>query len=83
MLHEVELLVAGLNGEILPFRCLVRPFRAKWRVGEDHIVTLTTFRFVDGIAQVNLRLQPMQEQVHQRQTSSDVEPNLGRNTSSS
>ena len=42
MLNKVELLVAGLNREILPLGGLVRTLRAEWRVCEDHIVLLTS-----------------------------------------
>jgi len=67
VLDEVELLVAGLDGEVVAHGRLVGPLRAEGRVGQDAVVQFVAVGLVDGIAEVDRRLQAVQEKIHQRE----------------
>ena len=67
VLDEVELLVAGLDGEVVAVGRLVRALGAEGRIGEHHVVTLAAVRLVDGVAEVDVRLDAVQKQIHQRE----------------
>ena len=42
MLNEIELLVAGLDGEVFSIRCLVCSFGSERRIGQNYVVSLAT-----------------------------------------
>ena len=67
VLDEVELLVAGLDGEIVAVGGLVRALGAEGRIGEHHVVTLAAVRLVNGVAELDVRFDAVQEEIHQRQ----------------
>lgn len=67
LLDEIQLLVAGVDGEVVAVRRLVGALGAERRVGKDAVVALAPVGFVDGVAEINGRLQAMEEQVHQRE----------------
>jgi len=67
VLDEVELLVAGLDGEIVAVGRLIRAFSAEGWIGEHHVVTLAAVGFVDGVAEINVRLDAVEKQIHQRE----------------
>lgn len=67
MLHEIELLVARLDGEVLTLRRLVRALGSKRWIGEDHFMALTIEWLVNRVTQINVWLDAMQEEIHQRQ----------------
>ena len=67
MLHEVELLVAGLDGEVVAVGGLVGALGAEGRIGKHHVVALTAVGLVDRVAQIDVRLDAVQEEVHQGQ----------------
>ena len=46
-------------------------------LGEDAIETVAAIRFVNGVAERDVRFDAMQKQVHQRET---VEPRIARMT---
>ena len=50
VLDEVELLVAGLDGEVVALGRLVGALGAEGRVGQDAVVALAAVGLVDGIA---------------------------------
>ena len=61
VLDEIELLVAGLDREVFALGRLIRAFRSEGRIGENHVVPLAAERFVDGVAEINVRLDSVQE----------------------
>ena len=65
VLDEVELLVARLDGEVVALGGLVRALGAEGRIGEDAVVPLAAVRLVDGVAEIDVRLDPVQEEIHQ------------------
>ena len=69
VLDEVELLVARLDGEVVALGRLVRALRAEWRVGQDHVEAFASVGFVDRVAEVDVRLDAVQVQIHQREAA--------------
>ena len=67
VLDEVQLLVAGRDGEVVAVGGLVRALGAERRVGQDHIEPVGRRGFVDRVAQNDVRLDPVKEEVHQGQ----------------
>jgi len=65
MLEEVELFVAGLDGEVIAVGGLVCAFGAERWIGEHDVVTRTTVGFVNSVAEVDVRLDAVEEKVHQ------------------
>ena len=59
VLNKVELLVAGLDSEVFPFRCLIRSLGSKRRVGENSVIAFTAIRLINGVAQIDVRLDAM------------------------
>lgn len=59
--------LAGLDGEVVAVGRLIRAFRAEGRIREHHVVTLAAVRFVNGVAEINVRLDAVEEQIHQRE----------------
>ena len=68
VLDEVELLVAGADGEVVPHRGLVGPFGPEGGIGEDAVVPFAPVGFVDAVAQVDARFQSVEEKVHEGQS---------------
>ena len=64
VLNEVELFVAGLDGEVVAFGHLVGALGAEGRIRQDDVETVAAVGFVDGVAEINVRLDAVQEQVH-------------------
>ena len=58
VLDEVELLVAGTDGEVVPHRGLVGPFGSEGGIGEDAVVPFAPVGFVNAFAQVDTRFSP-------------------------
>src|SRR5437667_10191499 len=69
MLKEIELFVAGLNCEVFALRCLVCSSCSKRRIGKNDVVLLSSKRIVDRVTEINVRLDSMQEKVHQRESA--------------
>ncbi len=67
VLDEVELFVAGGDGEVVAVGGLVRPLGAEGRVGQDHVEAVGRRGLVDRVAQHDFGLQAVQEEVHQGQ----------------
>ena len=64
MLDKVQLLVACFYGKVFTLRRLVCPFCAKGRIGKDAIILLFFERLINGVAKINLRLKPVEKEVH-------------------
>jgi hypothetical protein len=69
VLDKVELLVAGLDGEVVAVGRLIRAFGAEGRIGQHHVITLAAVRLVNGVAEINVRLDAVKKQIHQRETA--------------
>ena len=67
VLHEVELLVAGGDGEVVPVGRLVGSLGAEGGIGEHARIALASIRFVDRIAEIDPGFESMQEKVHEGQ----------------
>ncbi len=61
VLNEIELLVAGLNGEVFALRRLVRASGSEGRIRQDDVVLLAAERLVDGVAEIDVRLDSVQK----------------------
>src|ERR1700730_11203611 len=53
VLHKIELLIAGVNREVVAVWSLVRSFRAKRWIRKNHIVAIAAIRFINGIAEID------------------------------
>lgn len=69
VLNEVELFVAGGDGEVVTHGSLVCPFGSEGGIGEDAVVPFAPVGFVDAVAQVDSRLQSVEKEVHQGESS--------------
>src|SRR5207244_1418314 len=69
VLKEIELFVASLNCEVFPLRCLVCPSCSKGRIGKNDVVLFSSKRIIDRVAEINVRLNTVQEKVHQRESA--------------
>src|SRR5207249_7029863 len=69
MLKEIELFVACLNCEIFALRSLVCSSCSKRRIGKDDVVLLSSKRIIDRVTEINMRLDSVQEKVHQRESA--------------
>src|SRR5262249_56324895 len=69
VLDEVEVVVGGGDGEVGPLRGLVGALGAEGRIGQDHVVALRPRLFVNGVARADLRLQAVEEEVHEREAA--------------
>src|SRR5206468_2264224 len=49
VLEEIELLIGGRDGEVVPARRLIRSFCSEGRVGQHDVVVFGWRRVVDGI----------------------------------
>src|SRR5439155_26208909 len=58
----------GLNCEVFALRCLVCSSCSKGRIGQDDVVLLSSKRIIDRVAEINVRLDAVQEKVHQRES---------------
>src|SRR5207253_10127761 len=67
VLKEIELFVAGLNCEVFALRCLVCASCSKRRIGKDDVILFSAKRIIDRVAEINVRLDAVQEKVHQRE----------------
>ena len=65
MLDKVELLVARLDGKVVTLRGLICALGPEGRVCEDTIIKLPAIGFIDGIAEIDLRFQSVEEKVHE------------------
>ena len=64
VLDEVELLVGGLDDEVVADRRLVCPLRSERRVGEDDVEALARGRLVDRVAERDVRFNLVKVEVH-------------------
>src|SRR3989454_8087349 len=69
VLDEIELLVAGFDGEVVAVRGLVCASSAEWRIGEYNIVALAAIWFIERVAQIDVRLYAMQVKIHERKAA--------------
>jgi hypothetical protein len=69
VLDEVQLLVAGLDGEIIALRGLVGALGAEGRVGENTIEALPPVGLVDSIPQGDFSLNAVEEKIHEGEAS--------------
>src|SRR5205807_2128037 len=69
VLKEIELFVAGLNCEVFALGRLVCSSCSKGRIGKDDVVLLSSKRIIDRVAEINVRLDSVQEKVHQRESA--------------
>src|SRR5437667_8400908 len=69
MLKEIELFVAGLDCEVFTLGCLVCSSCSKRRIGKDDVVLLSSKWIIDRVAEINVRLDSVQEKVHQRESA--------------
>lgn len=67
MLHKVELLVGGLDDEVVADRRLVGALGPERRVGEDDVEALAGRSLVDRVTERNMRLDLVEVEVHQGQ----------------
>src|SRR5439155_2560627 len=54
---------------VFALRCLVCSSCSKRRIGKNDVVLLSAKRIIDGVAKINVRLDSMQEKVHQREST--------------
>ncbi len=59
MRNEIELLVAGLNGEVISVGGLISASCSKRGICKNDVIALSAIRFVDRISQIDVRLDAM------------------------
>ena len=73
VLEEIQLLVAGQEGQIITAGPLTAPLGAKGRIGQYHVIILQLLPFVgQGVPQGDFTFNIMEHSIHQCQSMSIV-----------
>src|ERR1017187_7080670 len=64
MLNKVQLLIAGLDGEVFSVRGLICTFYTERRIRKHDIEAPAVRNFVDGVAELDFRLKSVEIKVH-------------------
>src|SRR6266852_535984 len=69
VLDKIELLVTGFDSEVVAIRSLVRSFCTEWRIRKNHIIAFAAIRFINGIAEIDVRFDAVQIEIHECKTA--------------